>query len=122
MLKDIIVITVSASVFMRITAPIYLALKAGTQCLEANVDIKYHQNKHAHRKTKDYLLDLSKTNDILCLTTTETSEPAANVRRTSWGYAPLFGIHEHWVPGDRVELSLMSPKSAKHIFKQALFL
>ncbi len=26
------------------------------------------------------------------------------------------------VPGDRVELSLMSPKSAKHIFKQALFL
>ncbi len=46
--------------------------------------------------TKDYLLDLPKTNDILCLTTTETSEPAVNVRRTSWGYAPLFGIHEHW--------------------------
>ncbi len=46
------------------------------------------------------LLDLSKTNYILCLR-----------------YAPLFGItlHEHWVPGDRLEL--MSLKSAKLIFK-----
>ncbi len=35
-------------------------------------------------------------NYISCLTTTETSEPVANVRRTCRGYAPLFGIHEHW--------------------------
>ncbi len=54
-------------------------------------------------------------NYILCLTTTETSEPAADVRRTIRGYAPLVGIHEHWAPGDRVELT--APKSAKHIFK-----
>ncbi len=47
------------------------------------------------RQTKDYLLDLPKTNYSLCLSTTDTSEPAANVRRTSRGYAPLFGIHEH---------------------------
>ncbi len=52
----------------------------------------YQQNSRI--KTKDYLLDLTKTNYILCLTTTETSEPAVNVRRTSRGYAPLFGIHE----------------------------
>ncbi len=64
-------------------------------------------------KTKDYLLDLPKTNCILCLITTETSEPAVNVRRTSRGYAPLFGIHEHLAPGDHVELT--SPKSVKHI-------
>ncbi len=51
---------------------------------------------------------------LLEMKTTETSEPAVNVRRTSRGYAPLFGIHEHWAPGDRVELT--SPKSAKHIF------
>ncbi len=29
---------------------------------------------------------------------TETSEHAVNVRRTSRGYAPLFGIHEQWAP------------------------
>ncbi len=29
------------------------------------------------------------------LTTTETSEPAIHFRRTSRGYGPLFGIHEH---------------------------
>ncbi len=65
-------------------------------------------------KTKDYLLDLPKRNYILCLTSTETSEPAVNVRRTSRGYAPLFEIHEPGV-GDRVELT--SPKLVKHIFK-----
>ncbi len=65
--------------------------------------------------TKDYLLGLPKTNYILCLTTTETSEPAVNVRRTSRGYTPLFGIHEHWAPGDHMELT--SPKSVKYIFK-----
>ncbi len=27
----------------------------------------------------------------------------------------LYMIHEHWAPGDRMELT--SPKSAKHIFK-----
>ncbi len=61
--------------------------------------------------TKYYQLDLPKAN----YTTTDTSEPATNFRRTSRGYAPLVGIHEHWAPGDRVPL--MSPKSAKHIFK-----
>ncbi len=71
-------------------------------------------------KTKDYLLDLHKTNYILCLTTTETSEPVVNVRRTNRGYAPLFGIHELWAPGDLMELT--STKLAKHIFKKVVFL
>ncbi len=47
------------------------------------------------RQTKDYLLDLPKTNYSLCLSTTDTSEPAANVRRTSRGYAPLRGGLTH---------------------------
>ncbi len=37
------------------------------------------------------LLDLPKTNYILCLTTIETSEPAADVRRTSRGETALGG-------------------------------
>ncbi len=61
------------------------------------------------------MLDLPKMNYILCLTTTDTSEPAANTRRTSRGEAALIEIHEHWVPGDHMELT--SPKSAKYIFK-----
>ncbi len=72
-----------------------------------------HIQYNSRIKSKDDLLDLPKTNDILCWTTTESSDPAVNVRRTSRGYAPLFGIHERWAPGDRVELT--SPKSAKHI-------
>ncbi len=47
--------------------------------------------------------------------TTETSEPAVNVSRTSRGYAPLFEIHEHWAPSDRVEIT--SLKSAKQMLQ-----
>ncbi len=46
----------------------------------------FHFNIYSRIKTKDYLLDLPKMNYILCLTTTETSEPAVNVRRTSQSY------------------------------------
>ncbi len=66
------------------------------------------------------MLDLPKTNYISCLTTTETSEPAANVRRTSRGEATLVRIHEHWPSADRVELT--SPKSAKCLFYKIVFL
>ncbi len=62
----------------------------------------FHFNILIEQKNKDqrlaYLLELPKTNYILCLSTTDTSEPAADVRRTSRGYAPLFGIHEHKRP------------------------
>ncbi len=65
-------------------------------------------------KTKYDLLNLPKMNSILCLTTTETSEPVANVRSTSRVEAALVWKHER-APADRVDLT--SSKSAKHIFK-----
>ncbi len=37
-------------------------------------------------------------NELTSLSATDTSEPAAAVRRASRGYAPLFGIHEHERP------------------------
>ncbi len=65
-------------------------------------------------KTKYDLLNLPKMNSILCLTTTETSEPVANVRSTSRVEAALVWKHER-APADLVDLT--SSKSAKHIFK-----
>ncbi len=48
--------------------------------------------------TIDQRLPVRFTQNELYLMFTDTSEPAADVRRTSRGYAPLFGIHEHERP------------------------
>ncbi len=47
--------------------------------------------KKYNHETKDCLLDLPKTNFTSCLITTETPEPAADIRRTSHCEAALGG-------------------------------
>ncbi len=58
--------------------------------------VKYRYLKNVLKYSNEvvvlrYWPPLPKTNYILCVSTTETSESSANVRRTSRGYAPLFG-------------------------------
>ncbi len=57
-------------------------------CLGFKVYCRFYRSKRLPVR-------LPQTNYISCLTTTETSEPVGNVRRTSQVEAALSGIHEH---------------------------